>query len=255
SSYKDIIGPCDDKCSTAIIIDGHQKCRRRVCKYKDVVAQTDESEKLVIGCCRSSMPQSHYCVLHYDQRQPTEKLSSIAKSYKMHSKRHQLNKRNKKKGFKEGFRATGCQTNKAKSDEYVRRCSHSFGLIACVTNCRVFTSFGEIFRSETLREILHLLFFNDPRHSNHNLLTTAALKLNRNKIVEKIFILVAGTLPPAGCYDDGCHLVKYLRNHIGKDLKATDLKATDAAQILSNIKFSVDRTHFKYHVGKWCRPM
>ena len=58
---------------------------------------------------------------------------------------------------------------------------------------------------------------------------------------------MAGKLSPAGCYDDGCHLIKYLHKHIGNDLNATD-----AAVILSNIKFSVDRTHFKNHVGKWC---
>ncbi|CAF1436638.1 unnamed protein product [Rotaria magnacalcarata] len=59
--------------------------------------------------------------------------------------------------------------------------------------------------------------------------------------------VVAGNLPPAACYDDGCHLVQYLHNHIGKDIVATD-----AATLLSNVKFSVDRTHFKNHVGEWC---
>jgi hypothetical protein len=59
---------------------------------------------------------------------------------------------------------------------------------------------------------------------------------------------VTGKLTSAGCYDDGCHLIKYLHNHIGNDLKATD-----AAVLLSNVKFSVDRTHFKNHVGHWCR--
>ncbi|CAF1498645.1 unnamed protein product [Adineta steineri] len=58
--------------------------------------------------------------------------------------------------------------------------------------------------SETLREILHLLFST---------------------------IRVAGKLPPAG----------------------KDLKSTDAAVLLSKVKFSVDRTHFKNHIGHWCR--
>ena len=59
---------------------------------------------------------------------------------------------------------------------------------------------------------------------------------------------MADKLPPAGCYDDGCHLIRYLHKHIG-----IDLNATDAAVALSKIQFSVDRTHFKNHVGKWCR--
>ncbi|CAF3600940.1 unnamed protein product [Rotaria socialis] len=221
SSHKNIIGACNSTCSAAVIIDGHQKCRRRVCKYKDVRVETDEFEKLVIGCCRSPIPQSHYCLLHHDQQQTEEISSTVSKSYKMILRRRKLmNHGNRRKRWKENFGATGCRTNKEKSDAYIRRCSRSFGLIACVTNCRVFISFGEIFRSETLREILHLLFST---------------------------IRVAGKLPPAGCYDDGCHLVKYLHNHIGKDLKATD-----AARILFDVKFSVDRTHFKNHVGKWC---
>jgi hypothetical protein len=68
------------------------------------------------------------------------------------------------------------------------------------------------------------------------------------KYLLSLCIVVVGKLSPAGCYDDGCNLIKYLHKHIGNDLNATD-----AAVILSNIKFSVDRTHFKNHVGKWCR--
>ena len=42
SLHKYIIGPCHDKCSAAVIIDGHQKCRR------------------------SPSLRSHYCSLHQD---------------------------------------------------------------------------------------------------------------------------------------------------------------------------------------------
>ncbi|CAF3442820.1 unnamed protein product [Rotaria socialis] len=65
------------------------------------------------------------------------------------------------------------------------------------------------------------------------------------RVLELFFL--ADNLPPAGCYDDGCYLVQYLHNHIRKDLVATD-----AATVLSNVKFSVGRTHFKNHVGEWC---
>ncbi|CAF2117760.1 unnamed protein product [Rotaria magnacalcarata] len=221
SSHKQLIGPCHEKCSAAVIIDGHQKCRRRVCRYKDVEVKTDEFDKIVIGCCRSPMYRSHYCSLHRDQQLPAATSLSASNGYRTRFKgRKSPCKSGSKKGRNEGFGATSCRTSKAQSDAYIRRCSRSFGLIACVTNCRVFVSFGEIFRSETLREILHLLFST---------------------------IRVAGNLPPAACYDDGCQLVQYLHNHIGKDIVATD-----AATLLSNVKFSVDRTHFKNHVGEWC---
>ncbi|CAF1543645.1 unnamed protein product [Adineta ricciae] len=222
SSHKEIIGPCGEKCSVAIIIDGHQKCRRRVCRYKDVEVRTEEFDKLVIGCCRTPLPNSCYCVLHQNCQLSKEMHNSVlSERILRYRKKKTIFRGRRERRQQEGFGATGCRTNKARSDAYIRRCSRSFGLIACVTNCRVFVSFGEIFRSETLREILHLLFST---------------------------IRVAGKLPPAGCYDDGCHLIKYLHNHIGNDLKATD-----AAMSLSTIKFSVDRTHFKNHIGHWCR--
>lgn len=63
-----------------------------------------------------------------------------------------------------------------------------------------------------------------------------------------ILYLVSGTIPSVGCYDDGCRLVKYIHNNIGKRLNSTT-----ALQALLNVKFSVDRTHFRNHVGKWCR--
>ncbi len=55
-------------------------------------------------------------------------------------------------------------------------------------------------------------------------------------------------MPKTAVYDDGCHLIKYLHNHIEKDLIATN-----AAKELAQVKFSVDRTHFRNHVGSWCR--
>jgi hypothetical protein len=59
---------------------------------------------------------------------------------------------------------------------------------------------------------------------------------------------VSGVVPKAAVYDDGCHLIKYLHRHIGKDLTATN-----AAKALAEVKFSVDRIHFRNHVGSWCR--
>jgi hypothetical protein len=159
SSHKEIIGPCHDKCSAAVIIDGHQKCRRRVCRYKDVEVQTDEFEKLVIGCCRSPLFNFHYCFLHQHCKLPKKIISSVLNGHKIRHRKQKLRyKDSRERGRDQGFGATSCRTNKARSDAYIRRCSRSFGLIACVTNCRVFISFGEIFRSETLREILHLFF-------------------------------------------------------------------------------------------------
>ncbi|CAF4718727.1 unnamed protein product, partial [Rotaria magnacalcarata] len=56
-----------------------------------------------------------------------------------------------------GFGATNCRTIKQRSESYIKRCSRSFGVLAGVTNCKIVITFSEIFRSETLREIISLL--------------------------------------------------------------------------------------------------
>ena len=61
-------------------------------------------------------------------------------------------------------------------------------------------------------------------------------------------LLVSGRLAPTLVYDDGCHLVAYVRNHIGHSLNRTD-----ALELLASTPISVDRLHFKNHVGKFCR--
>ena len=54
--------------------------------------------------------------------------------------------------------------------------------------------------------------------------------------------------PPTVVYDDGCHLAKFIQNHFGKDLGTSP-----ASTLLKDTPFSVDRVHFKNHVGRWCR--
>ena len=49
-------------------------------------------------------------------------------------------------------------------------------------------------------------------------------------------------------YDDGCHLAEFVNNHFGNDLAMTS-----ASQILKSTPFSIDRVHYKNHVGRWCR--
>ena len=53
---------------------------------------------------------------------------------------------------------TSCKTLKRKVNAYVRKCTRSFGLIAQVFNCRVITAFVEIYRSETIKQILDMIF-------------------------------------------------------------------------------------------------
>ena len=47
------------------------------------------------------------------------------------------------------------------------------------------------------------------------------------------------------CYDDGCHLRKYARNDVRKDL-------TPTAQCLAKTEIVIDKMHFSGHTDKWC---
>ncbi|CAF4345957.1 unnamed protein product [Rotaria magnacalcarata] len=159
SRHKDIVGSCGSSCSKAIIMDGHQKCRRRVCRYKNLTVATNEFDELMIGCCRSPLPRSCYCELYQDCQVESGTSNSVSNQCCVRLKKAGLrNGKIWKKPREDGFGATGCRTRKSKSDAYIQRCARSFGVISCVPNCRVIVSLGEIFRSETLREILHLLF-------------------------------------------------------------------------------------------------
>ncbi len=116
-----------------------------------------ESVTFKLGC--RILFRSHYCFLHQDYRLSAEVLRSISNRYKIDFRgKKSRYKKNWKSQQKEAFEATDCRTSTARSDAYIRQYSRSFELIAYITNCRVFISFGEIFRTEILREILYLLF-------------------------------------------------------------------------------------------------
>ncbi|CAF4273840.1 unnamed protein product [Rotaria socialis] len=222
SRHKEVIGSCiGNKCSEALVVDGHQKCRRRVCKIKDIEVQTDLFEKMLVGCCRTPAYKSEYCNLHFYKNAKSSECITQTTERTLPTRSHFSRFKKSRTKKERNFGATNCRTSKERSDAYIRKCARSFGVIAAVTNCGIITTFGEIFRTETLKEILQLL--------------TNCIK-------------ASGVIPKTAVYDDGCHLIEYLHNHIGKDLTATP-----AAKELAKVKFSVDRTHFRNHVGSWCR--
>ncbi|CAF3742204.1 unnamed protein product [Rotaria socialis] len=177
---------------------------------------------LVIGCCRTPIRSSRFCQLHNNETAISRTVQSkhVLKKQKLNRKfiRRLPKRLHETTGH---LHVTGCRTLKETSDEYVKKCTRSLGIIALVSNCRIITSFSELYRSETLREII-------------NLFATT--------------IRVAGQLAPTCVYDDGCHLVKYIKNHIGKELAQTP-----AMLLLNSTPISVDRSHFRNHVGTFCR--
>ncbi|CAF3306039.1 unnamed protein product [Rotaria socialis] len=64
SNHKTLIKSCGSNFSQCIVIDGHQKCRRRVCRAKNVQVSTEEFESLTVVCCRTPSLGSRFCELH-----------------------------------------------------------------------------------------------------------------------------------------------------------------------------------------------
>ena len=157
-NHQDIIGSCNDQCSKCLVVDGHQKCRRRICAFKDVQIDTAEIKKVVIGCCRTPITNSRYCEIHKDfvsasqlaLEKPKTLLGKSLKRMKLSSKERKMKKKNNR------LDSTSCTTKKERSDLYVKKCTRSFGVIALLYNCRIITGFSELFRSETLKEIINL---------------------------------------------------------------------------------------------------
>ena len=156
SNHKTIIGPCNSNCSRCVIIDGHQKCRRRVCRAKEVEVKTPEFNVLKTGCFRTPIRRTQHCEAHQQSHRSSKRPQSALKKLKNLTRQHSLLYQ-KGRNTNNQFDATNCRTFKERSEKYIKQCSRSFGVLAAVSNCKVIITFSEIFRSETLREIVHLL--------------------------------------------------------------------------------------------------
>ena len=156
-NHETLVGRCHDLCSRCIVVDGNQKIRRRICGHKDVRVNTCEMQDIVIGCCRTPISGSRYCGIHQEisTTMPERLPSSDRRQPK--ARPHPRSRRQLMcRKYNNFLDATSCRTKKERSDQYVRSCHRSFGFIALVFNCRVIACFSELFRSETLREIINL---------------------------------------------------------------------------------------------------
>lgn len=71
---------------------------------------------------------------------------------------------------------------------------------------------------------------------------------NNSDFLFDFYIVSDNALPRVACYDDGCHLVRFVHKNVGKLI--TD---TPASNTLKNTKFYIDKAHWKNHVGTWCK--
>ena len=165
SNHKTLIGSCTADCSRTVIVDGHQKCRRRICRAKNVQIATEEFRSLTVGCCRTPRMRSYFCELHQDLDDRSDTSAATMKP-NINRKDTKIRQFFHRKGRNIGFGATNCRTIKERSEKYVERCNRSFGILAVVTNCKIIVTFSEIFRSETIREIISL-FCSTIRGTQH----------------------------------------------------------------------------------------
>ncbi len=157
TNHRSLIGPRSDHCSKCLVVDGHQKARRHICAFKGVKVNIEEMSNVVIGCCRIPIVLSHYCELH-NTLESTKVPNQIERVYRRESVARKISYKHYDKSCKNDkhLNATGCRTLKVRSDHYLKKCRRSFGLIALVSNCRIITSFSELYRSQTLKEIINL---------------------------------------------------------------------------------------------------
>jgi hypothetical protein len=158
TNHQTLIGSCGDHCSKCLVVDGHQKCRRRICGFKQVKVDTLEMKDLVVGCCRTPLRHTTFCELHQPTSVSPNNVGATCSSQKKKPmlvwNRFRLKKTMRNR--RDGLNVTNCRTQKARSNRYVSKCIRTFGIIALVSNCRIITSFSELYRSETLREIINL---------------------------------------------------------------------------------------------------
>lgn len=194
----------------------------------------------MIGCCRTPATTSRFCEKHQDLASQVdgESLTShrVGKDRRRVPRSRMVLKRRKDANK---LNATNCRTMKERSPGYVNKCTRSFGFIALVHNCRVICCFSELFRSETLREIINLFIA-----SIDSMVSDVFIRI----LLHLFSLLAAGRFVPTVVYDDGCHLAAFLRNHVDHDIVRTT-----AMDILERTPISVDKMHFKNHVGDFCR--
>ena len=156
SNHKSFVGPCSSQCSEAAVMDGHVKSRRRICNYKDAAVSTSEYEKIVKGCHATPVRDSKYCPDHAFANNDESKTPETSIQPPANGER--FPKRTQVRWSTDCEQQTSCKTLKRKVNAYVRKCTRSFGLIAQVFNCWVITAFSEIYRSETIKQILDMIF-------------------------------------------------------------------------------------------------
>ena len=246
SNHKTFVGPCSNQCSEVAVMDGHVKSRRRICNYKDVSVSTSEYDKIVKGCRATPVRGSKYCPDHAfanndESKTPETSIQSTANG-------ERFSRRTQVKRSTDFEQQTSYKTLKRKVHAYVRKCTRSFGLIAQVFNCRVITAFSEIYRSETIKQILDVIFTANRRRRFEVSFPPFACPLDKNYLVCVKF--------QTSVHPNTFTMMAVTALSISRNVaKMTPSNQHQQLSGLDTVQWSIDRMHVKNHTRQYCKTV
>ncbi|CAF3817891.1 unnamed protein product [Rotaria sordida] len=210
-------------CSKCIIFDGHQKSKRIVCEYKNVVDTTiNEMTSVEVGCpytpCRKTKANNSILTNFCRYHQPPNNLSlssDMQKACQLAVEYAQLDQ----KSLEE--HKTQC-SNYRDDSEQIRK-SRTFGFLASYHPCGVSIGFTEAIKAEGMRSIT--------RHVLRS-------------------IIHGCEMPEALLYDCACTLKLHWNKWLGTDM----LKLTDITQQLPKY-IALDNFHQRTHTRSICQTV
>ncbi|CAF3964985.1 unnamed protein product [Rotaria sordida] len=149
---------------------------------------TAEFDSVIIGCDKSPKPGEDYCDEHKhrhdipienDDEEDVDNGSFIKL-------------RNGKQVIR--YQSLTCNTTKSFPMKYVSVCHRSFGIIVYFTNCGVCLAINEIYRSETVKEIL-MGWFDIISATSTNVMSALPDELANTPLPRVVFIELVDKLP------------------------------------------------------------
>ncbi|CAF1480304.1 unnamed protein product [Adineta steineri] len=215
---------CDTvNCSRCVIVDGHQKSKRIVCEYKNVVDTTiNEMTSIEIGCpytpCRKTKTNNSILTNFCRYHQPSKNLfhsSDMQKACQIAVEFAQLDQQALANHKEE------C-SNYRDDSEQIRK-SRTFGFLASYHPCGVLIGFTEAIKAEGMRSITRHLLRS---------------------------IIHGCQMPDALLYDCACALKLHWQKWLGTDM----LKLTDITKQLPTY-IALDNFHQRTHTRSICQTI
>ncbi|UJR24365.1 hypothetical protein I4U23_005742 [Adineta vaga] len=210
-------------CSRCIIVDGHQKCRRLVCSFKNIVdTSIEEMTSIEIGCpytpCRRIQSSNSIDAIYCRYHQPSILSSPSLDLQKASERAAEFSIWDR--DFLSEHKAQ-CQNYRNDSEEIKK--NKTYGILASYHPCGVAVGFTEAIKAEGMRSVTrHLL----------------------------LMIIGGFLMPDALIHDCACTLKLHWNKWLGTDM----LKSSTLTQQLP-IHLALDNFHQKTHSRAMCQTI